>query len=264
MHLTALSDLTFMGIPVQHIPRCASTMDLVAAAAAHGAPEGTCITTDAQTAGRGRAGRVWTTPPGSAILLSVLLKPRVPPKRLSQLSILVASCCARLVESHCRRAAVIKWPNDVLVDGWKISGVLANGRVSTFDSPEVILGIGLNINIAPDDLPPRATSLRALAGHTFDRAALLGELLPDLESMYRAYLTGDISTHWRDATRRLAYRGEHVQIVDGDVHFAGTLIGLAPSGALRLRLVNGTEREIWSGDLVRGPRPIGDQRAQTC
>src|SRR5690242_6705134 len=125
-------------------------MDLVAALADDGAPEGSCVVTDEQTAGRGRAGRTWVAPPGTCILLSALLKPDVPPERLGQLSILLAVAVARLVERQAGRGAKIKWPNDVLVDGAKISGVLANARLPAGGTPRVTIGIGLNVNISPD------------------------------------------------------------------------------------------------------------------
>lgn len=107
-------------------------------------------------------------------------------------------------------------------------------------------------------LPPRATSVLALTGRSLDRFALLRDLLTGPETMYAAFLSGDVSSEWRDASAHLAYQGEMVQVSEGDRQLAGTLAGLDPSGALRLRLSDGAEREIWSGDLVRGPRPTGD------
>ena len=250
-----LPGITLLGVPVTHTPRCASTMDIVAGLASNGAPEGTCVVTDEQAAGRGRAGRVWIAPPGTCILLSALLEPDVPADRLGQLSMLLAVCVARLVERHCGRRATIKWPNDVLVDGAKISGVLANARFPAGAHPCVIAGIGLNVNISPDALPPGATSLLALTGQPLDRESVLRDLLGGLEVVYPDFVSGEIDALWQEANARLAFRDEQVQIVEGDRTMTGVLLALARSGALRLRLDDGTEREIWSGDLVRGPRP---------
>lgn len=255
-HLNVVPGITFLGIPVQHRPRCASTMDIVAVLADEGAPDGTCVITDEQTAGRGRAGRAWVAPPGTCILLSTLLKPDVASERLGQLSILLALAVARLVEKHASRPVKIKWPNDVLVDDAKISGVLANVRIPVDGNPNVIVGIGLNVNISPDSLLPGATSLRALTGQPCSRESVLRDFLAGLETVYRAFMVGGIDELWDDANARLAYRDEVVTITEGDSVIAGTVLGLAPAGALRLLLPDGKEREIWSGDLMRGPRPV--------
>jgi BirA family biotin operon repressor/biotin-[acetyl-CoA-carboxylase] ligase len=252
----AVIDLTFLGVPVRHVERCASTMEIVARLAASGAPEGTSILADEQSAGRGRAGRAWTAPAGTSILLSALLRPNIPPERLGQLSILLAVCVARVVERWTGRSAAIKWPNDVLVDGMKVSGVLARVRFPDGGTPEIVIGIGLNVTTPPAALPTGAASLLCLTGHEYDRIAVLRDLLTGLETMYGAFRQGDVTALWREATDRLAYVGEEVRIVEDGRDLIGTLLGLSPAGALRLRLRDGSAREIWSGDLVRGPRPL--------
>lgn len=249
-------ELSFLGVPVRRVERCASTMDLIAELAKSGAPTGTGVLAGEQTAGRGRAGRVWTAPPGSSILFSALLRPDVPPARLSQLSILLAVCVARVVTIRTGRAVRIKWPNDVLVDGAKVSGVLANARFPNGGAPEVIVGIGLNVNIPPDQLPEGATSLRSLTGHEHDLDAVFAHLLRGLEILAGAFRRGNVRPWLLEAATRLAFVGEHASIQEGGRELTGTVLGLAPSGALRLRDDDGEVHDIWSGDLVRGPRPL--------
>lgn len=250
------TDLTFFGVPVRRVGRCTSTMDVIADLANAGAPTGTSVLADEQTAGRGRHGRSWSAPPGTSILFSALLRPDVAPNRLGALSILLAVCVARVVTIRTGRAARIKWPNDVLVDGAKVCGVLANARFAGEGAPEVVFGIGLNVNTPAGALPAGAASLLSITGHKHDRHAVLAHLLRQLEIMADAFQRDDARPWLLEAATRLAYRGEHVRVVDGEREITGTMLGIAPSGALRLRGDDGTVHNIWSGDLVRGPRPV--------
>lgn len=146
--------------------------------------EGAVVATGHQTAGRGRLGRTWTDAPGTSLLFSLLLTPDVPPERLPELTVLAAEAVAEAIGGE------VKSPNDVLVSGRKVAGLLGEASEG-----RVVLGIGVNANQTPDELPPEtrlpATSIRIERGELTDRAELLAAILETLERRYDTWLSGD-------------------------------------------------------------------------
>ena len=151
-------------------------------------PEGAVAVTDEQTAGRGRMGRRWEAPAGSSILVSVLLRPP-PERRAAELTLVAGVATAVVVERATGLAAQIKWPNDVMLDRRKVAGGLAELKDGA-----VVLGIGLNVNQAPGELPSEtktvAGSLRSVTGREYERAPILADLLLELELRYDAWREG--------------------------------------------------------------------------
>lgn len=149
--------------------------------------EGAVAVAEEQTEGRGRLGRTWASPPRASILCSLLLEPPVETPRLPELSVLAGEACADTIGRVTGLAPQIKLPNDVLIDGQKVAGILAEAR-----DFRVVLGIGLNVNVDPADLPGAlrtpATSLAAELGRPVDRVELLVTLLEALEEHYRRWL----------------------------------------------------------------------------
>jgi BirA family transcriptional regulator, biotin operon repressor / biotin---[acetyl-CoA-carboxylase] ligase len=149
--------------------------------------EGAVAVAEEQTEGRGRLGRAWASPPRASILCSLLLEPPVETARLPELSVLAGEACGEAITQVTGLAPQIKLPNDVLIDGRKVAGVLAEAR-----DLRVVLGIGLNVNVDPNDLPAGlrtpATSLAAELGRPIDRVELLVTLLETLEQHYRRWL----------------------------------------------------------------------------
>ena len=144
------------------------------------APEGTVVVAGEQTAGRGRLGRRWLAPPGTSLLCSVQLLPRIDPQRLPELTGVAAHATAEAIEAVTGLAPEIKEPNDLLIGGRKVAGVLAEAR-----EERVVLGIGINVNLPTSELPTDvATSLLVETGRELDRAELLTELLDRLEQRY--------------------------------------------------------------------------------
>jgi BirA family biotin operon repressor/biotin-[acetyl-CoA-carboxylase] ligase len=172
------------GLDYRYVESTPSTQLLLAA----DAPEGAVVAAGEQTAGRGRLGRSWVAPAGTSLLCSVQLRPTVSPDRLPELTGVVAHACADAIEAVAGLGTEIKFPNDVLVGGRKVAGILAEAR-----DGRVVAGIGVNVNIAEADLPTGletpATSLLAETGREIDRAELLVELLERLEQRYDAWLT---------------------------------------------------------------------------
>jgi BirA family biotin operon repressor/biotin-[acetyl-CoA-carboxylase] ligase len=226
-----------------------STNADVAAAARAGAPEGTVHVTDQQTSGRGRLDRSWTSPAGSGVIVSVLLRPdSVPAARWVWLPLLVGLAVDAAVH-ECGVASGLKWPNDVLVDGRKIAGILLE-RVETAQGAAAVVGVGLNVTLRADELPvPTATSL-ALEGATeTDRTIVVRALLRNLEALYRAWSVsgGDPSGGIRDSyVRRCVTIGSRVRVVlPRDEVLEGQATGIDEHGRL---LVDG--RAVSAGDVT--------------
>jgi BirA family transcriptional regulator, biotin operon repressor / biotin---[acetyl-CoA-carboxylase] ligase len=174
------------GREYRYVESCASTQRLVGA----GDDEGTVAVANEQAEGRGRLGRRWHAPAGTSILCSVVLRPRVPADRWPRLTMVAARACAEAVTGVTGLEATVKEPNDVLISGKKVAGVLGEAKEG-----HVVVGIGMNVNVAASELPPRAeipaTSLLEEGGRQIARAPLLADLLERLESGYRAWLESE-------------------------------------------------------------------------
>jgi BirA family transcriptional regulator, biotin operon repressor / biotin---[acetyl-CoA-carboxylase] ligase len=173
------------GRPYTFVERCESTQRLLA----DDAPEGAVAAADEQTAGRGRLGRDWVAPPGSSVLASIALRPQVPTAKLAELSLVAGRACAQALAEVAAVVPEVKWPNDVLIAGRKVAGILAEAREG-----RVVLGIGINVLQTADELPRRAqhpaTSLLLETGRRIPRAELLAAALDHLEREYDAWVGG--------------------------------------------------------------------------
>ena len=167
------------GRPYLHVQVCASTQRLLGPEHA----EGAVVVAEEQTEGRGRLGRQWLSPRGVSLLFSILLEPRVDTQQLPQLSLVAGEACAEAIASVTGLEPKIKLPNDILVGGCKVAGILAEAREG-----RVMLGIGINVNVSAGELPAEidrpATSLLVETGSEVDRRELLVELLAVLERRY--------------------------------------------------------------------------------
>ena len=171
------------GRPYVFRERCASTQRLFAA----DAPEGAVAVAEEQSEGRGRLGRRWVAPARTSLLVSILLRPQLPVERWPELTLVAACACLEAIERETGLKGTLKEPNDVLLAGRKVAGVLGEAQ-----GERVVLGIGVNVNVAGDDLPTDvetpATSLLAELGREADRASILVTLLERLEVRYREWL----------------------------------------------------------------------------
>jgi BirA family biotin operon repressor/biotin-[acetyl-CoA-carboxylase] ligase len=168
-----------------HRERCTSTQRLLGP----DAPEGAVAVAEEQTEGRGRLGRRWLSPPGTSILCSIVLRPPVPSERLPELSLVAGEACAEAIAAVTGLEPRLKFPNDVLIDGRKVAGILAEAIEG-----RVVLGIGINANVAENELPTDvqmpATSLLVETGAHVDRRELLAAVLERLERRYDAWIAG--------------------------------------------------------------------------
>ena len=223
------------GRPYTYIDTCESTQLLL-----EGAPEGAVAVCEVQTAGRGRLGRTWEAPAGTALLCSIALHPP-PAWPVQQLSLIGGVATADTLERALGLAVQIKWPNDVMVNRRKVAGVLADARDGA-----VVLGIGINVNQTREQVPERAGSLRTVTGHTWDRAPLLGSLLEDLELAYDEWRAGGLTAVYGRLAARDFLRGRRVT-VDG-IEGTGEMIGR--DGRLAIRTAGGELVRVESGEVV--------------
>jgi BirA family biotin operon repressor/biotin-[acetyl-CoA-carboxylase] ligase len=247
----AISDgleTSFIGREVISYPSLPSTNDTAKREARKGAKEGTVIIAEEQTAGRGRIGRKWVSPPGS-VALSIIL---YPPLAYLPFLIMVASLAtAYAIERVTDLKAQLKWPNDVLVNGNKICGILVESDVKGNRVDYAVIGIGLNININPADFPgiaPSATSLSHELGREVSRRQVIRSLLAEAERFYLALGKGDsVFRQWRE---RLVTLGQKVRVSAGEAAHEGIAESVAPDGSLLLRQPDGNLLKIVAGDVT--------------
>jgi BirA family biotin operon repressor/biotin-[acetyl-CoA-carboxylase] ligase len=244
-----------LGRPRICVATTTSTMDLALRLAADGATTGTVVQAGHQTAGRGRAGRVWEAPPWSSLLISLIWHTNRARTGTGILAPLIGLAVAETVEALTGFAATVKWPNDVQVNGLKIAGILVVSRTLPGRGDTcLVAGIGLNVNNAASDLPATATSIGLVNGERVYLNDVREILLDRLEAVMAAFETGEEARLLPELDTRLAFRNEQVTIEDGPRRITGHVRGLAPDGALILEQANGACVIVVAGELTRGPR----------
>ncbi|KIH76408.1 BirA family transcriptional regulator, biotin operon repressor / biotin-[acetyl-CoA-carboxylase] ligase [Geoalkalibacter ferrihydriticus] len=225
-------------------------------AAEEGAADGTVVVADSQSAGKGRMGRRWTSPAGVNLYTSVLLRPAVPPLRAPQLTFVAALAVARTIREHCGLPAEVKWPNDILLDGCKVAGLLSEMSAESERIHYVVLGMGLNVNMDADQFPADlrypATSLKLAAGHGWDRAPLARHLYRLLEEIYQQFLDQGFAPIARQWEELCPWSGRAIEVDRGVDCLRGTFAGIDENGALLLDIGSGSPIKIYAGDV----RPI--------
>jgi BirA family biotin operon repressor/biotin-[acetyl-CoA-carboxylase] ligase len=225
-----------LGEPRIDVESCESTQALLDPTM----PEGAIAVAEHQTAGRGRLGRSWDAPAGTALLFSVLLKP--PPERHPQeLSLVAGVAVADALERVLGLSVQIKWPNDVMLRRRKVGGCLAELRDGA-----VVLGIGLNVNQTQEQLPEQAGSLRTLTGREYDRDDVLSHLLLDLRQRYSDWLAGGLDAVYEGLGPRDFLRGRRVS-VNGT---SGTAVKIARDGRLEIDTGDHRIESVESGEVT--------------
>ncbi len=231
--------------PVRYRAQTGSTNDDARSWLLEGAPTGAICIADEQLQGRGRLGRTWHAPPGTALLCSVVLHP--PINALHQLTMIGALAVCDLAAAFGVHAIDIKWPNDVRCGGRKLSGVLPEAAWDGDRLLGAVLGIGINISVdfSATPLAETAISLEAAARQPIDRLDALRILIESLARWTTALSSDMLFEAWRD---RLAL-GLPVQVTTGTGVMSGTAEDAAPDGALLLRLANGELHRVLAGDI---------------
>jgi BirA family biotin operon repressor/biotin-[acetyl-CoA-carboxylase] ligase len=240
---------------VHHFEEVASTNDLAKELAARGAPEGTLVVAEAQSRGRGRLGRQWNSPPGTGLYVSLLLRPPLPPTEMPQITLTAAVAVARALKRVTGVAPGIKWPNDLLLAGKKLGGILTEMETESDQIRHLVVGLGLNVGnrAFPEELADMATSLALGLGRPLpknSRLAILKAWLEEFEDLYERFLAREftgILEEWRSLTVTL---GQRVTVRQGPLAIHGLALEVAPDGALLLETDSGEVVRVTSGEIA--------------
>jgi len=231
-----------------------STNEVAFKLAEEGAEEGTVVVAEAQRRGKGRLGRRWESPAGVNLYCSIVLRPPILPIKAAQLTFLSTVAVARAIAATSSLNAFIKWPNDLLINGRKVAGLLNEMSAETEKVNFVVLGIGVNINMHRDQFPTElrhpATSLFLEGGGPVSRLAFTRALLEALDELYETYLHhgyGPVREEW---LARCNFLGRQVRISFQEKELGGTAEGIDADGALLVRLVDGKIERVLAGDVT--------------
>ena len=214
--------------------------------ALEGAPEGTLVVAEKQTAGRGRRGKVWESPLGTGIWMSLVLRPQIMPAEASVLTLLCGLATAEAIEAETGLSAGIKWPNDILINGKKAVGILTEMDCEMSEVHFVIPGIGINVNTAsfPPEIAEIATSLYLECGKTVSRRRLVHRVLERLEEHYETFLrTGSFAAMLEDYRKHCITLGKEVHVLGREPFFAEAL-DITPEGELLVRRADNGKEEV--------------------
>ncbi len=242
-----------IGQRVVHYFRTGSTNDDAFKLAARGAPHGTVVVAEEQTAGRGRFGRRWISEKSVGIYSSTLLRPPLAPEAAPILTLAAGVAVHHAMASVTGLAPDIRWPNDLLLNGKKVSGILTEMQAELDRLHAVVLGIGINVN--QREMPPEiraiATSLRLETGVVHSRVQVLVAMLKELERAYKMLVAEGNAAIARAFTEASSFaRGKKIRAVSNAGEFQATTAGLEPSGALRVKREDGSEELLVAGEIV--------------
>ncbi len=223
-----------------------------------GAAHGTVVVADTQTAGRGRRGRSWESPAGENLYFSLLLRPEITPDKAPMLTLVMALATAQGIQKLTGQRAGIKWPNDLVIDGKKVCGILTEMRMEQNRIDHVVIGVGINVKEQSfwGELQDKATSLETVMGakRNISRCELLGAVLGAFEDLYEAFVAaGDLAPLLDDYNGLLVNMDREVTVLDPKEAYNGIARGITRTGELVVELPDGTCREVFAGEVsVRG------------
>ncbi len=244
--------LSLLAGPIHYFDSLPSTNDLAKELGSRNAPEGTLVVAEGQSRGRGRLGRDWNSPAGLGLYVSLLLRPELPPSELPQITLTAAVAVVRALQRAAAVAVGIKWPNDLVLDGKKLGGILTEMESESDQIRHLVVGLGLNVNNRdfPADLANLATSLALSRGRAFSRLQILQAWLEEFERLYRLFLDREfpaILEEWKEHTVTL---GRAVTVRQGPVEVCGQAVEVAGDGALLVRTRTGEIVRVTSGEIA--------------
>lgn len=221
-----------------------------------GAPHGTLVVADHQSSGKGRRGRGWVTAAGTTIAVSIVVRPQIRPEKASMLTLAAGLAAARGIEKTVGLPVQVKWPNDLVLNGKKLSGTLTEMSTELDGIHYVVIGTGINANITefPKGLKEIATSLQIELGHPVDRGALICAYMEELEAYYDRFMQReDLSLLKEEYEARLANRNREVRVLEPDGAYTGIARGIDALGRLLVEREDGAVEKVYAGEVsVRG------------
>lgn len=241
----------YFGKNVHYEKSVSSTQELAHRIASEGGEEGTIIVAEEQVAGKGRLGRQWYSPIGTGIWMSMILKPKIPPQQAPQLTLLTAVAVIRGIHAITGLNCDIKWPNDILLNGKKLVGILTEMQADLDQIQSVIIGIGINVNQIsfPEEIKETATSLRIEKGKEINRASIIKSILENFEELYEIYLKEGflpIKIMWEAHAITI---GKRITARTMGGSFQGFAQGITDEGILLLEDDLGDTHKIYSADI---------------
>ncbi len=252
--LSLVAGARVIGRDIRVFEETNSTNDVADKLARDGVREGVVVFAESQTRGRGRLGRKWLSPPRKGLWFSALLRPDLRPQAATQLTVAAAVAVTQAIRQQADLAPEIKWPNDILIRGRKVGGVLTELNAELDHIKYLILGIGVDVNLSAGDLPPdlrkTATSLKIEAGHAFRRADLAAAILRELDRDYARICEHQFAAVADEWERQCSTLGHRVKIQIGDRTVQGRAESLDADGALLVRTEHGRLEPIIGGDVT--------------
>jgi BirA family biotin operon repressor/biotin-[acetyl-CoA-carboxylase] ligase len=252
--LSRLGKTKVIGRDIRVFEETTSTNDVIEKLARDGVKEGVVVFAESQTRGRGRLGRKWMSPAKRGLWLSILLRPDLRPQDATRLTVASATALRRAIESQTGLKPDIKWPNDILIYGKKVAGILTEMSAELDHVKYVILGIGVDVNLSQGDFPPElrkvATSLKAELGKPVSRPELAVAVLQELDHDYARIASGQFAAVADEWEKHGTTIGQEVTIRTGDRRIRGRAESLGEDGALLLRTEHGHLERIIGGDVT--------------
>lgn len=221
-----------------------------------GCGHGALVTADHQTAGKGRRGRGWDSPRGTGIWMSLVLRPHVPPSCASMITLVAAMAVSEGINRVTGLSTQIKWPNDIVIRGKKVCGILTEMSAELDQIHYVVTGIGINVNMTefPEEIRQTATSLRLETGARVERSQVIAAILKAFEFYYEKYETArDLSLLMETYNERLVNRNREVRVLAPEGDYTGISRGIDREGQLLVEMEDGSVRHVFSGEVsVRG------------
>lgn len=243
----------WLGRRIVHYETTASTQRIAHELALNGAKHGTIIIADEQTDGKGRVGRHWQSEQGKGIWMSIILRPNILPYLAPQLTLLTATVLAEVIDELSDVTPQIKWPNDILIDGMKMSGILTEMQAEQDQISYVIIGMGININQDAEDfveeVSKRATSLKIKTKQTWDMVRIIQLILQKFETKYDQFVNHgfqDVKVKWESYGFRM---NEKLTITTGNETWTGIFSGIAEDGALLIEREANIQK-VYSGEIA--------------
>lgn len=247
------------GKTLYYLPVTGSTNTDAKRYADKGAPHGTTVVADMQTAGKGRRGKIWQSPQGSSIYMTIMLKPDFPPDKASMLTLVMALSVAEAIEETTGLSGGIKWPNDIVVNRKKVCGILTEMNAESDHIQYVVIGVGINVNNAspeefPEEIRQTATSLKIESGTQISRAVLSERVLSHFEKNYDMFVrTLDLTLLKEAYEKRLLNFNTEVKVLDPKGEYEGIARGINEIGELLIEKEEGEIVPVYAGEVsVRG------------